>query len=236
MAMKRELVEAIGTAFVVLATAGAQLASAPGPTAAAATVVPAALAAGLGLAATLSVFRRGQDGFHPVLTLASWAAGRSSWRRAASAIGAQLAGAFVAIALVLFVLKSKREGYDVQALGLGAAGIGDRSPGHFDWLGVGVAELSVGFVLGLFAVAVTPIEGRAEPGGERASWALGAAVVVANLLLLPIAGGAFHPAQNLASAAFSGSRAISDLWLFLAMPGLGGVLAGVSSRWLLRAG
>lgn len=233
--MKRELVEAIGTAFVVLATAGVQVTTTSGA-ASGAGALPAALAAGLGMAAVLAVFRRGQDGFHPVLTLACWAAGRSSWRRAASALGAQAAGACIAVGLLLFVLKSKREGYDVQALGLGAAGVGDRSPGHFDWLGVLAAELAIGFVVGLFAVAVVPVEGRAEPGSERAPWALGAALVVANLLIVPIAGGVFHPAQNLACAVFSGSHAVSDLWLFLAMPGLGALFAGVSSRWLLRAG
>lgn len=231
--MKRELVEAIGTAFVVLTSVGAQLASAPS---ASAPGVGAALASGLALAAMLSAFRRGQDGFHPVTTVALWAAGRAPWRRSLSALAAQLAGAVVAVGLLLFVLKSRREGYDVQALGIGAAGIGERSPGHFDWLGVLVAEVALAFVLGLVAVALRPKEARGESAAvsERAPWALGAAYVAANLLLVPVAGAALHPAQNAACAAFGGARAVSDLWLFVSMPVLGALLAGVGARWLLR--
>ncbi len=232
--MKRELVEAIGTGFVVTASVGAMLLPALAPSAQAGAALGAALASGLALAAASSAFRGGQ--FHPVHTLALWAAGKAPWRRSVGAVFAQLAGACVAVGLVLFLLKSKREGYDVQALGLAASGYGEHSPGRFDWLGVLVAEATLGFVFGLLAIASTRIDrGQAgEPARERAPWVLGGAYAAINLVLWPIAGGALHPAQSVAAAAFTGGPALTEVWLFASIPLLGALIAGFASRWLLR--
>lgn len=226
--MKRELVEAIGTAFVVTATVGASVLPALAPAASAAGALGSALASGCALAAVSAAF--GWSQFHPVATVASWAAGKAPWRRSLSAVLAQLAGACVAVGLLVFLLKSKREGYDVQALGLGASGYGERSPGHFDWIGVLVAEALLGFLFGFVAVAVQAKEGLVA----RSPWVLGLAYAACNLALWPVTGGALHPAQSVATAVFSGGRALSDLWLFVAIPLAAALVAGFASRWLLR--
>jgi glycerol uptake facilitator-like aquaporin len=215
----------------VTASVGVLVLPALAPAAQATGALGGALASGCALAAVLWAFR----GAHcqPVFTIALWAAGKAPWRRSASSILAQLAGACVAVGLILFLLKSKREGYDVQALGLGASGYGERSPGHFDWLGVLVAEAVLGFVLGLFAVAVQPHESRADIHA-RGPWVLGAAYAAINLVLWPVAGGALHPAQSVVTAAFTGGRALPDVWLFAGIPLAGALLAGLASRWLLR--
>lgn len=226
--MKRELVEAIGTAFVVTATVGAAVLPALAPSASATGALGSALASGCALAAVSAAFARGQ--FHPVAAVALWAAGKSPWRRTSSAVLAQLLGACVAVALLVFLLKSKREGYDVQALGLGASGYGERSPGHFDWIGVLVAEALLAFLLGFLAVGVQSKDALAA----RGPWVIGLAYAACNLALWPVAGGALHPAQSVATALFSGGRALSDLWLFVAIPLAAALAAGFASRWLLR--
>lgn len=228
--MKRELVEAIGTAFVVTATVFAAVLPALAPAPSATTALGSALASGCALAAVTAAFGRGQLAFHPVFAAALWAAGKAPWRRTSRALLAQLLGACVAVALLVFVLKSRREGYDVQALGLGASGYGERSPGRFDWIGVLVAEALFGSVLGLLAVAVQPKEGPAA----RGPWVLGLAYAASNLALWPVAGGAIHPAQSVATAVFTGGRALPDLWLFVSIPIGAALVAGFAWRWLSR--
>ena len=215
--MKRELVTAIGTAFLVTTSVGAALLHGS------MGALAGALAAGFALVTLSLAFPRAS--FHPLGDAAAWAAGKLPWRRAGASLLAQLLGAIAGVAVILFLLKSKREGYDVQALGVGAAGIGEHSPAHFDWLGVVMAESCLGFVFGL--VAATRRD-ASQP------WLLGLTFAACNLVALPMTGGSLHPAQNVASALFTGGRVVADLWAVALVPLAAAALGGLGSRWLLR--
>lgn len=53
---------------------------------------------------------------------------------------------------------------------------------------------------------------------------------LAHLILIPVTNASVNPVRSLSTAVFTRGWALSDLWIFIVFPILGGVLAGMIAR------
>ena len=83
----------------------------------------------------------------------------------------------------------------------------------------------------LLVLAFVGLGGRRAPA-TVAPLAIGLATASLYVVAIPVSGGGLNPAHSLAIAAFAGTSAILQLWVFWVAPILGAVLGGVLGRFL----
>ena len=164
---------------------------------------------------------------NPAVTLGLWAGNRFPGREIAPYWAAQVAGAIVAAAVLLFIA-SGAPGFDIAANGLAQNGYGDASPGHYN--------LSSGFVteILLTAVFILVILGSTDdraPSGF-APIAIGLALTLIHLISIPVTNTSVNPARSTGPALIVGGLALQQLWIFWVAPIVGAVIGGGLYRWL----
>jgi len=107
-------------------------------------------------------------------------------------------------------------------------GYGDHSPSGYGMSAAFVAEAILTFVL-VFTVLGSTAAGA--PSGF-AGIPIGMALLVANLVGIPITNASINPARSLGPAIYAGGWAISQLWLFILAPLVGGLIAAVVYRMI----
>ena len=83
------------------------------------------------------------------------------------------------------------------------------------------------------AVFVWIILGVTAPGSTTAGFAplaIGLALTMLHLVMIPISNSSLNPARSIATAVFGGPDALIQLWVFLVAPIVGGVIAGFTWR------
>lgn len=135
-------------------------------------------------------------------------------------IVAQLAGA-IAAGAVLLLIASGRAGFDISH-GFATNGFGiDGSPMGYGLLAAAVAEVVLTFFLVFTVMGTTHPKFPAGFGGI----AVGFVLTLIHLVGIPITNTSVNPARSIGVALFQGGWAISQLWLFIAAPIVGGILA-----------
>lgn len=158
---------------------------------------------------------------NPAVTLGMLVARRITLRTAVEYWIAQILGGIVGAALLLLVAK--------QVPGLrthgafGTNGYGYRSAVGISIFGAFVAEVILTFLLVYVVLSVT--HRIAVVGFDGLP--IGMALVVIHLIGIPLTGTGVNPARSLGPAIFAGSPALTQLWLFLIAPLVGGVLAAL---------
>ena len=111
-------------------------------------------------------------------------------------------------------------------------GYGSRSPEHYAWWAVLLAEvlLTAFFVLVIMGVTDT----RAPKG--FAPIAIGLVLTLIHLVCIPIDNTSVNPARSIGPALFAGGDAILQLWLFILAPIAGALIAGAVYAMLLGSG
>ena len=169
-----------------------------------------AFALGLGvLIAAYTVGSVSGGHFNPAVTIGLAVAGRASWKDVPGYIVAQIIGGAVASSL-LFIIASN--GYDAA------------SPLQFGLIAVVIAEVVATAILVWVILGVTE---KDAPAGF-APIAIGFALVVLNIVVVPISGASFNPARSIATAIYGGATPLSQLWVFIVAPIVGGIIAAVS--------
>ena len=233
MELRKFVAEALGTALLVFLAVGVATLSfgfklAGGSTSAG--VVATALAFGfvlLALAYTLGPI----SGAHvnPAVTLGFVVSGRMRIPEACLYWIAQFIGAILG-ALALYAVLSSAPGYSIAHTGLGTDGWG---PGvSMVGIGAGGAFLAEGLLTFVFVLVVLIATSRIADGGS-AGIAIGLALCVVHLIGIPLTGTSVNPARSLGPALIVGGHALSQIWLFIAAPLAGGVLAGLAYRFLV---
>jgi aquaporin Z len=158
---------------------------------------------------------------NPAVSVGLWAGRRFPARDLVTYIVAQAAGA-IAGAAVLYVIAKGKPGFTL-ADGFGANGYGTHSPGGYSLAAAIVAEI----VLTFFFVAI--IHGATDRRAPKAlaPVAIGLALTLVHLVLIPVDNASVNPARSLAPALFVGGWALSQLWVFIVFPLVGGVIAGL---------
>ncbi|WP_433894422.1 MIP family channel protein [Streptomyces sp. CA-111067] len=158
---------------------------------------------------------------NPAVTLGMLVARRISVRRAVEYWVAQFAGAIVGAAL-LFLIAKQVPGLKTHGA-FGTNGYGTRSAVGINIFGAFVAEVILTFLLVFVVLAVT--HRIAVVGFDGLP--IGLALAVIHLIGIPLTGTSVNPARSLAPALFAGSPALTQLWLFIVAPLIGGALAAV---------
>lgn len=186
-----------------------------------------------GLALLAMVYTVGPiSGCHlnPAVTLGLWVRGRIGATGAIGYMGAQIAGAILASALLLLVANGISGGYDASAAGFAANGFGEHSPAGYNLGAALFVEVIATFFLVLTVLGATSEE---APIGF-AGIAIGLSLVLAILVAAPVTNASINPARSIGPAVFVGGWAVSQLWVFVVAPLAGGLLAGLVDG-LLRA-
>jgi aquaporin Z len=197
----------------------------------AAGVAATALAFGLALLALVYMFGP-ISGCHvnPAVTIGALLTGRIPLNEAVGYWIAQFAGGIVG-ALVLWGTFSTSPLYSRRITGLGTDGYGSNSLIHIDAGGAFIFE-AVATAIFVFIILRVTSETANAP---TAAIAIGLTLTVVHLVGIPITGTSVNPARSLGPALVVGGTALSQVWLFIVAPLVGGALAAGLHRVLYGA-
>jgi len=150
---------------------------------------------------------------NPAVTIAFWASGRFPAKEVLPYVGTQVIGSVAASALLLLLFP------DSEFLG------STRVSGAV-WQSF-VLEFVITYLLMLIIIMVAT---GSKEVGTLAGIAIGSAVAVLALLAGPVSGASMNPARSLGPALVSGH--LADVWVYLAAPTLGALLAVPTSSLL----
>ena len=194
----------------------------------AAGVVATALAFGLVLLALAYVLGP-ISGCHinPAVTIGAWLSGRVPLAEAAGYWVAQFIGGILG-ALLLWGTFSFSPMYSRTTTGLGTDGWGAASHIH---ISAGGAFLTEVMLTALFVFAVLGATSKTS-NAATAGIIIGFSLTVVHLIGIPITGTSVNPARSLGPALVVGGTALSQVWLFIVAPLVGGALAAGLHRVL----
>ncbi|MGW5941592.1 MIP family channel protein [Streptomyces celluloflavus] len=158
---------------------------------------------------------------NPAVTLGVLLAHRITLRTAVEYWIAQILGGIVGAALLFLVAKQVPGLKTHEAFGTN--GWGDRSALHINLGGAFVAEIVLTFLLVFVFLAVT--HRVAVVGFDGLP--IGLALAAIHLVGIPLTGTSVNPARSIGPAVFAGGAALTQLWLFIVAPLIGGALAAV---------
>ena len=220
--MKKYLSEAVGTFTLVLFGCGTAVV-------AGSQVGVLGIAFAFGFALIAMAYGIGPvSGCHinPAVSLGVFAAGRMNAKDLVGYIVSQCVGAVVAAAVLAVIVKGQLGGYSIAENGLGQNGWGMGYLGEYG-LGSGIVfELVATF---LFVVVILGSTQEGAPS-QLAGLAIGITLVAIHIFGIRITGVSVNPARSLGPALVVGGKALSQVWMFLLVPSLGGIAAGLMFR------
>jgi aquaporin Z len=216
--MKKYVAEFVGTFTLVLFGCGTAVV-------AGSRVGYEGIALAFGLALLAMAYGIGPvSGCHinPAVSLGVFTAGRMTAADLAGYIVGQVLGGIAATG-VLYVIASGMPGYSLATHGLGQNGWGEGYLGGYS-LGAGAT-----FELVATLIFVIVILGSTQGGAptQMAGLAIGICLVCIHLFGINITGVSVNPARSLGPAVMVGGKALSQVWMFLLVPSIGGIIAGV---------
>ena len=222
--MKKYLAELIGTMALVLFGCGAAVIS--GTDAGALSglgLLGISLAFGLAVVA-MAYTIGGISGCHinPAITIAMLVAGKISISDAVGYVVAQFIGAVVG-AGILYVIASGNANFKMGEWALGSNGWGEGYLGAYSTTAAFITEAVLTFLFLYVIFNVTAKHGN----GNMAGLAIGITLVLIHLVAIPITGTSVNPARSFGPAVFAGGKALSQLWLFIVAPIVGGIAAAL---------
>ncbi|HEV2316266.1 MAG TPA: aquaporin [Thermoplasmata archaeon] len=177
--------------------------------------------------------------FNPAVTISMLVNGRMPARDVVPYLVAQIVGGIVGIGIIFAIVSGGPASFSTAAQGAALGSqcySGSGAPGGcgFSLGAVFLLELAITFAFVLVIQLVTRPDSSAK---NLAPVAIGTALLVTNLLAIPIDGASLNPVRSFSPALLSlywssDHWAIAESWLFWVAPILGGVLAAVVERAL----
>jgi aquaporin Z len=186
------------------------------------------IAFAFGLSVLVMVYAIGGiSGCHinPAITISMLVARKISAKDAVAYIIVQCVGGIIAAGL-LYGVALGNPNYSLATIGLGQNGYGIASPAGFSLASAFVAEVVLTFI---FLLVIHGSTSEKAPKGF-AGLSIGLSLVLIHIVGIPITGTSVNPARSLGPALVMGivdSTALSQLWLFIAAPIIGGILAAL---------
>ena len=216
--------EALGTALLVFFAVGtATLTFGYKVTGASSSAGVVATALAFGLVLLVLVYAIGPvSGCHvnPAVTMGFLVARRMTWADAVGYWLAQIVGAIVGAA-GLFGIFHLTSHYSTSTVGLGTDGFGSKSMIGANGGAAFIAEIVLTFLFVFVILGVT----RRASNATVAGLVIGLALALVHIVGIPIDGTSVNPARSLGPALFVGGTALTQLWVFLVAPLVGGALA-----------
>ncbi len=211
--MKKYVAEMVGTMILVLMGCGSAVFA--GVTQPFASIGTLGVAFAFGLSVLAMVYTIGKvSGCHinPAITLGVWLSKRMSSKDAIMYMIFQVIGAIIGSA-ILYVL-AKDSGSTTTLTG---------ANGYSNAVTAFVAETVFTFIFVLVVLGVT----SKGANNQFAGIAIGLTLVLVHIVCIPVTGTSVNPARSIGPALFQGGEAISQLWLFVIAPFLGGAIASI---------
>jgi aquaporin Z len=228
--MKKFCAELIGTFSLVLFGCGAAVIAGKTIPATILADAPAGIgvlgiALAFGLSVVVMAYAIGPiSGCHinPAITISMLVAGKISGKDSVSYIIAQLIGATLGSA-VLYAIQKGSPGFELGEYALGANGWGPGYLGNYSTGSAFITEVIMTFLFLFVIFATTSKLGNSNMAGL----AIGLTLVLIHLLSIHVTGTSVNPARSFGPAIFAGGKALSQLWLFIVAPLVGGVVAAL---------
>ncbi|MGI6231706.1 MAG: MIP family channel protein [Prevotella sp.] len=212
--MKKYLAELVGTFVLTFLGCGAAVSLNCGTDTA--SVVGTAIAFGLTVVA-MAYTIGGITGCHinPAITLGVYLSGRMSGKDAAGYMVGQVIGGILAAAVLAGIVATNPD--SVQGVTTGA------NTCNFGQLNGFVVET---VLTALFVLVVLGATSKTNGATNNfAGLAIGLSLTLIHLVGIHYTGTSVNPARSIGPALFQGGQAISDLWVFIVAPLLGGAIA-----------
>ncbi|MGT2754800.1 MIP/aquaporin family protein [Streptococcus ovis] len=155
---------------------------------------------------------------NPAVSIAMFVNKRMNAKELACYIAAQVVGAIVASAAVFFLAGGAESG-------LGANGFSTVSAA-----GAFLFEVIASFI---FILVIMTITSESKGNGKIAGLVIGLTLTAMILVGLNVTGLSVNPARSLAPALFVGGEVLSQVWVFLTAPIVGGILAALVAKHLI---
>jgi aquaporin Z len=160
---------------------------------------------------------------NPAVTFGILIAKKLPIKDAIGYVVAQIIGAVIAAAIILFIAQGTPDGYVASVSGLGANGYGLHSPGQYSLAACFVTEVILTAFLVLTVLGSTDIMAPVGFAGIP----IGLVLVLIHLVGIPITNTSVNPARSIGPALFVGGWAIQQLWLFIVAPLVGAAIAAL---------
>jgi aquaporin Z len=216
--MKKYVAELIGTMVLVLMGCGSAVIAGN-------YIGYEGIAFAFGLAVVAMVYAIGAiSGCHinPAISIGMLVAGKLSVKDTAFYVAFQCVGAVIG-AGILYAIAVGKSSFSLAVNGLGQNGYDAASPQGYTLVSALIAEIVLTFI---FVLVVFGSTSANAPKGF-AGLAIGLTLVLIHLVAIPIDGTSVNPARSLGPAVFVGGTALSQLWLFIVAPIIGGILAAL---------
>ncbi|HEY9499523.1 MAG TPA: aquaporin Z [Terrimesophilobacter sp.] len=166
--------------------------------------------------------------FNPAVSLGAAAAGRITWQEAGGYIVAQIVGGAIATSVLFLIALDGPDGFLAAAEKneFVSNGFDAHSPSGFGLTAVIITELVLTAVFVYVVLGAT--DRRAVAG--FAGLAIGLALTLIHLISIPIDATSVNPARSIATAIYGGGDALAQLWVFILVPAIGGLIAGFSYK------
>jgi aquaporin Z len=234
---QKYLAEFFGTFGLLFAITGGAVFTAVGFLDFVSRVMLISLCVGLALVGMIYAFGDISGGhFNPAVTIGAWVAGKFPARDVIPYILSQLAGGVLGVGVIAGVAYGNSTVFSAaQKIALASQGYsGGSSPYAYSLEAVFLLEVALTFFLVMVILFSVRAEGTAK---NLAPLGIGFALLLANLVGIPVDGASVNPARSFAPAVLSstwssGNWAIGQDWVFWVAPIIGGVLAAVLDRAL----
>lgn len=163
---------------------------------------------------------------NPAVSLGVFTAGRMTGKDLLGYVVGQVVGAIAAAAVLAVIANGILSGYSLATNGLGQNGWGE---GYQSGYGLPAAMI---FEFADTLIFVIVILGSTQSGApmQMAGLAIGITLVAIHIFGISITGVSANPARSLGPAIFVGGKAIAQVWMFLIVPSVAGLLAGAVFR------
>jgi aquaporin Z len=167
---------------------------------------------------------------NPAITISMVVAGRMKSKEAVPYIIAQTVGAVLGAA-ILYIIHTNQPADKMGPWALGSNGWGTGYLGEYTLVAAFLAEFIFTFI---FLLVILGSTSSKNINGGFAGLAIGLSLVLIHIVGIKITGVSVNPARSIGPAVFAGGAALSQLWLFIVAPILGGALAALVYNSLIE--
>ena len=166
--------------------------------------------------------------FNPAVSVGLASVKRFEWQELPGYVIAQCLGAVAAVA-VLWAIKTGQPGggFTITQGAFASNAYGQENGRIF--YGVGAAFIAEVVLTALFVIVILGATTKAA-SKTAAALTIGLALTLIHLISIPITNTSVNPARSLGPALFERGTAMSQLWLFIVAPVIGGVVGAVLWR------
>lgn len=159
---------------------------------------------------------------NPAVSIAMFVNKRIDLKNLIGYIVAQILGGILAsFGLMIFLSSSKS-----PLTNFGQDGIN-----NLTLSGALLVEIILTFIFVLVVITVTGKKGNPQLAGI----AIGVGLLSVHLLGIPLTGTSVNPARSIGPALFAGGTALSQLWIFIVGPIIGGIIAALIAKFILES-